>query len=238
MNPTNFLMVGLVALSTSVAACAASEPAGNTTGEEQALTALPSGSIPFDGPTPSSEVRLGGHAERQGPASVRIDGVLDAMTKLSANQNVLFLAGMYRVDAEVLATFARTGAAQQAIAYDVMFRVDGSKAGTKTGLGFQSKLEPSETLGCESIDTRSALAVYTQTRAFDAVHGDDSLTAAQKRTLDADAAVVVDSLLAASRPSKLVQCTWSNNDDTDATALVTVDEGSGVVRVLLAWAGG
>jgi hypothetical protein len=222
-----------------VAGCAASPAAaGDGEGEPSAEALSSSASPDFDGAAPAKAVTLGGHAEKLGTASKGIDDAVDAMTKLGSNQNVVFLAGVYSLDAAALAAFDGTAATQQELAYDLMFRVDGSTAGGKSGFGYQEKLQETETLECGVIQANHALATFKSARAFDAVHGDDSLDAEAKRALDEDAALVVGSLLATASPSKLVQCTWSNNDDTDATALITVNEGTGMVRVLLAWAGG
>jgi hypothetical protein len=221
----------------SAAGCAVS-PAESAASDGAEASLTSSGSLGFDGASPSANVTLGGHVEKQGPASAGINAALEAMTKLGANQNVLFQAGVYALDGAALTALAGATAGPREIAYDVMFRVDGSRPGSKQGLGFQEKLESTETLACAVVNANKALSIYKETQAFEAVRGDQSLDAAERQTLDKDAALVVGSLLASASPSKLVTCTWSNNDDTDATALVSVDEGTGIVRVLLAWAGG
>jgi hypothetical protein len=220
------------------AGCTASSAAPDASqGAEAALTSS-SGTIGFDGSTPAAEVTLGGRAAERGPASSGIERALREITSIGANQNVLFEAGVYQIDAAGLAAFAATGATQQDIAYDIMFRVDGSKAGGHDGFGFQVKLESTESLDCGAIHSDAALSTFEDARAFDAVHADDSIDAAQRQSVEKDAALVVGALLKSSPSSKVVKCVWSNNDDTDATALITVDDGTGVVRVLLAWAGG
>jgi hypothetical protein len=229
-------VVCLVAL----AACtnASSSGSSDEPPQEADITTAP----PFSAGGAGSAVKVKDLDATLVPPSPALAKILADMSKIGGEQNVSFYAGTYKLAASDLAQWdepLNDHWAQNNMAFDLMFRIDGSKAGDKTGFGWAAKWSPdSERVSCQIVkDQKKAFTRFSAFQAFSAMRDDKQASSADHATLENGGRTAVGSMLKDLGGAKLYKCHWDNTDDTDTDALVTIDAKSGEVRVLVAFTG-
>jgi hypothetical protein len=223
----------------SLAACSGSQDgaAGQGVGEEQ-LTKAP----PFLGAGSTRTVKIDGADSRQLATSSGLDGLVDEMSRANHIQNISFAAGAFKLDAAHVGEWSsklNCRFTQNKMAYDLLFRADGSTPGGTKGLGFQDEWHPEfETMRCQEMkDKTRALSRFKRFEGYVGAQGDTQIPAAKRQLLEKNAGLAVGSLMRDVGAAKLFNCHWDNTDDSSADALVRVDEKTGEIRVLLAFSG-
>src|SRR5262249_55859180 len=151
--------VGLAFFVVALAGCAANpegiDPTDTATGE---LARVPA----FLGSAPGSTAKLFGRDAQRFAPSEELARIASSME--DGEQNTTFAAGGFRLPPNELDDFRSIFNAffvQKNMAYDMMFRVDGSTAGGKSGLGFQEKWHPEfETMRCHPEEPSKGLATF------------------------------------------------------------------------------
>ncbi len=175
------------------------------------------------------------------PVSKEVKKLAKDLTEANTFQNNSFYAAVYQAPRDSFADFDSNFNhyfVRNEATYQMMFRVDGSAPGDDTPLGFYAKWDPEvETIGCRVIDRSKAHSRFKHFQAYVSSHGDPQ-NSAKARSFEANATALVSSFLkGAAAGARLYRCHWDNNDDTDADALILLDDKGGEVRVLLAFAG-
>jgi hypothetical protein len=222
--------IGLVAAAFLVACAGADETSAQGT---DALD-VPS----FLGKGAATNVELGGHAAKQLATSKDVAAATSAMKDSADNVEVHAAAyQMSPIDAAELKDPLNCFAPRGYIAYDVMFRADGSRPNQSAGFGWATGWQPQfETNHCAAVDPSKAVKRFRRSHGYATAHGAGD---AQKRALlENDSVILVHAMLKGASAAKLYGCHWDNNDDTDVDALVSVDYKTGQVRTLMAFAGG
>jgi hypothetical protein len=226
------LFVGLV-VGTGCTVASSSTSSGS-----DALTENPA----FAGSAAPVSVKIDGHDATLKAPSSHVVALVKEMTHANPRQNNSFYAGVYTLAPAELSDFdspINDFAARKYIAYDLMFRIDGSTPGSDKGFGWNSKWDSGdEKMGCNEVPDGKALSRFEHFSAYTSSHDDPQISQASRDLLTHDAPQVVSALFDSSPLSAtLYECHWDNEDDTNADALVLTDEMSGEVRVLLAFDG-
>jgi hypothetical protein len=221
---------GFFVVLTLLAGCAAStEPVDLTDVATGELNQVPA----FVGTAPGSSTKIFHRAATRFAPSDALATIVHGMD--DGDQNTSFIAGAFRMSPGDLTDFRSSSNAffvQKNMAYDMMFRADGSTAGGKEGLGFQEKWTPEvETMRCRVAEPSKGLTTFKSYQAYTVSHE------ANKLAFEKATGAAVGSLLKDIGSAALYSCHWDNTDDTDADALVVVNFQTGDVRVLLAFAG-
>ncbi len=195
----------------------------------------------FKGTGTSKEVTIAGKPATLLPISKEIKALVEEMTKANDIQNNQFMAAVYAlsaVDAAAFSSPAGAYVAQKNMAYDFMYRADGSKPGSNEGFGWADKWNAEyEDMGCRATTRDKADARFKRFGAYKSHQGDDQIPIAKRDLIKRDATKLVASFLSgAGAGAKLYSCHWDNNDDTTSEALVLVDGTE--ARVVVGWEGG
>jgi hypothetical protein len=211
---------------------------------------------PFASGTPSRDLSVDERQATQFAASDGLAKVLDPMNKSGGEQNASFFASAYTFkNAMSQGEFdepLNCHATRNNIAYDLMFRADGSTPSDPNGRGgsgflsFQNGFRIElESLGCTRLAPKSGpitegflLKTFRGFQAYSVLLGDSGLSAAQKSELAAKSALLIKAYMTEKASSTTYKCHWDNNDDTATDALVGLDFKSGRAAVITAFAGG
>jgi hypothetical protein len=179
-------------------------------------------------------VRLGHIATELLGASANVTSLTKEMTDANPIQNDVFQAGSYASSPELVTAFH----ADNTIAYDMMFRLDGSAPGARKGFGWAEHYEARyESLSCSAVPLAQAEATFTQFEGYQIHQGDDQIAASKRALIARDAKKLIASFAdQASATAELYNCHWDNNDDSASDALVIIDESR--VDVVMAFKGG
>jgi hypothetical protein len=211
-------------------------------GAQGQVGALVSGPT-FVGTGAPKAMKVKDYAAKEVVASDEMAALLAEMTKIGADQNASYTAATYTLaqasDIKNWDDKFNCNWYRNSMAYDLMWRSDGSDPGASSGFGYAAKWEPDfEQISCQVVKSRAkALSRFQSFQGYTVTANDKGLTAAQRTQLQQDAARAVDSLLKDAGSAALYACHWDNADDTNLDALVTVDEKAGQLRVLAALAG-
>lgn len=223
----------------SLAGCA--EPSSSTSADEPesdeaAVTRAPA----FKGSGAGKSVQLGGHAAKLIPVSTQVAALVKEMTEANDIQNNQFLAAVYTATPAELAPFfdsTKSYEAQKNMAFDMMYRADGSSPGGSTGFGWAEKWQPEyESMGCRPTTAEKADAQFKRFGAYKSHHGDDQISLTKRNLIKSDATKLVAAFLKGTTNAKLYRCHWDNNDDTTSEALISI--AGSEVRVIVGWEGG
>jgi hypothetical protein len=197
--------------------------------------------VPFKGSGPEKAVTIGEHEAQLVPTSGEVSRLVGEMTSANDIQNNQFLAAVYRWNAAAVADFtsAREAyGAQKRMAFDLMYRADGSSPGGEEGFGWADHFRPDyEDMACRRIALDRADATFKRFGAYVSHQGDEQIPTDKRALIERDATKLVASFLKDLTPSAAVYtCAWDNNDDTASEALVSVDGFE--TRVVVGWEGG
>jgi hypothetical protein len=172
-------------------------------------------------------------------ASFQAAGVEAALVDAlkTQDQNVSAESATYtNVPSEFLGDL--TAAEAKNVAFQLMFRSDGRDF--RDFKGFGTALASSETLKCSAITSSKVAAAVAKFHGVQAILADDQDANAKQAAAKFKPAIgdAVNALVNVAASAELVACTWNNNDDTSAGAIVGIDAKSSTVRVLFVFDGG
>jgi hypothetical protein len=186
----------------------------------------------FDGSEAAREIALGAVNAQFRPAAFQ--STLTTSLK-EQDQNVSAFAATYtEVPADLFTDLASKTAARTAF-FQLMFRSDGSAASD----GFDA-LGAGESLICRGTTSPKVRAAVDGFNGVQTIESDSQdpgaagTAVAFKNALD----TAVEALLAADLEAKYYKCSWSNHDDTEADAILSVDATRSTIRVLFVLDGG
>ena len=188
----------------------------------------------FEGSFSSQPVKLGTVSTTLLGASTNVSSLTKEMTDANDIQNDTFQAGSYASSPALLAAFK----ADKTMAYDIMFRLDGSAPGANSGFGWAAKYEAKyESLSCKSVPLSKAEATFSKFQGYQNHQGDDQIPAQKRALIKSDMKKLISTFVGeASSNAELFNCHWDNNDDSDADSLVLIDDRR--VHVVMVFAGG
>ena len=242
MMTNGFTVLGATVLAlTLVAGCGSpttKDGSVDPAGEESALTAAPD----FRAPGVGAALKIDGRDAKFAPVNAAVTKLAKDMTDANNIQNNSFYAAVYVSAPGNLGDFDSTlnsYAVRNNMAFDIMFRSDGSKPGDAGGFGWQQKWNPeNETMGCLATDRAKADSRFKRFSAYVSSHGDSQIPVAKRSVIETSATVLVRSFVkSAPASAKLYKCHWDNTDDTSADALLLVDAKTGEIRVIVALQG-
>jgi hypothetical protein len=197
------------------------------------------------GATIAPEVKLGGiDATRQTPSDA-VTKALAAVLADAQSQDIDIVGGSYTMPAARLADFklpihndpvaqppvVAKDSFSANVAFDAMFRVvDAVFAEEGT-----AKLDvDTHELECKSVSRTEGLRSLENSSEFKGVR-EGLKDAVAKRAFEANVHTVVEALIPASSAAEVVHCHWTNTDDEDANALLSVDREAGTISALVAF---
>jgi hypothetical protein len=191
----------------------------------------------------SRDVTLSGVAATRRPMT---DAVTHALAKVLADaesQDTEIVGGSYEMPAAKLADFklpidndpvstppvVASDLFSANLAFDAMFRVVDSVFSEE---GTQRLDLESHDLECKAVPRSTGLRILRNSAEIQNVR--KGLTQADKKqTFDANYQTVISALIPDSASAEVAHCHWTNTDDEDANALLSVDRTAGIVSVLV-----
>lgn len=223
--------IAILLVSFTFAGCAQSgEESSNTA--EAVRTTIPA----FFQDGTGGATAVGGKAGDKLQVATAVQDVATRMSTIAGNVPGYFAAAGVRLAPADVAPLTTGATLPKAFGYDLM-----SLAGSgyvpanraTDGRSFEDNVR------CVKADPAQFQRIAKQWGAYTAARSDESLAAADREELKAKMTVLVSALLGAGEPRTLratmpafFKCSWGNDDDTTAKALVTMDGITGEVRAV------
>jgi hypothetical protein len=221
-----------LAVSVTFVGCANATDDSPTTGGE-AVTAAAARPPAFLQAGSDGSATIDGKTGDKLKVSNEVDALAKRMSDIAGNVPGYFAGAAIKLAPADVSALTRETKLPKAFGYDLM-----SLAGGYVPAGPERIME--ELVNCSRADASKFQLIASKWDAYTNARSDDQVSQADRDELKAKLATFVGSFRGDGEPitmqptqSAYFKCTWSNDDDTQANALVAMEGLTGVVRVIV-----